>query len=286
MRICLFFNETAGGGISLKALTKQITDVGHHVARVIDRMEDLRAHLSDEIDCVVAAGGDGTIARAARALFRGETPLAILPLGTANNVATSLAIEGELDALIARWSLDRIVRIDVGVVETTGVESCFFESVGFGLVTECIEEARRALSKDDPATHLDDARELYVDRLDRLESRCYSIRVGGEELKGDFVLVEAMNTPRVGPGINLTSGASVADGFLSIVSVTSSEKARLRSYLQELRDGAAGDAGFKSIRAPEIEVHGATRMHIDDRIDDVSGSIKIRVAAASLPVLA
>lgn len=286
MRICLFWNPTAGGGNSLADLTRHITSAGHEVVRVADRTVDLREHLTPDIECVAAAGGDGTIARAGRALAGGRVPLAILPLGTANNIATSLSLEGSLDDVIARWSRDRIVHIDVGEMESAGSRAHFLESVGCGLVTMCIEEARRTLSKDDPETHLEDARRLYVDLLARLEPRRYSLLIGGEEVTGEFVLVEALNTPRIGPSVHLSPDASVADGLLSVVAVAESERDKLAAYLDALLHGSQAAAGFASWRAPEIEIRGADRVHIDDRVEPAGDVVRVRVTPRTLPVLA
>jgi diacylglycerol kinase family enzyme len=82
MRICLYWNKTAGGGISLDRLTSMITDAGHIVVRTVEDASELPEQ-TDGVDCVAAAGGDGTVARAGRALAGGALPLAIMTLGTA-----------------------------------------------------------------------------------------------------------------------------------------------------------------------------------------------------------
>ena len=285
MKICLFWNETAGGGVSLDRLTSSITRAGHRVTRIVEKDEDLRQHLRDGFDCLAAAGGDGTIARAARALAGGDVPLAILPLGTANNIATSLAIEGKIDQLIDRWTAKNVARIDLGRVDASGAQEYFLESVGFGLVTDTIATARNTIAKDNPDTHLEDARQLYVEMLDRLQPRHYSMRIESDVVAGDYVLVEALNTPLIGPGLNLTPDTNAADGLLSVVAIAAVDRAALSCYLKKLRKGSTDDAAFKSWRTAELEVHGADRMHIDDRIEDVDGPIRIRIAPAALPIL-
>src|SRR5688572_16895861 len=102
MRICLYWNHTAGGGISLDDLKSVIHDAGHTVVRAIDDESDLPDEMTD-VECVVVAGGDGTVARAGRVLAGGLVPMAILPLGTANNIASSLDIGGDVEQLVARW---------------------------------------------------------------------------------------------------------------------------------------------------------------------------------------
>jgi diacylglycerol kinase (ATP) len=287
MRICLFWNPGAGEGVSLDDLRSHIARAGHTVTRVVERSADLRDHLHHDFDVVAAAGGDGTIARAGRALVGGDIPLGILPLGTANNIATSLGIEGEMDQLMSRWSLDRVVRIDAGSVESSSGEELFLESVGAALFADAIAVAQHTISKDDPDTHLEDARQLYVDMVATLEPRAYAMRIGDQEIAGDYLLVEVLNTPLIGPGVRLTSDVSPADGLLSVIAVAASERAALIDYFESLRHDGAAAAAFTSWRVPQIQISGAERMHVDDRVKAVEDpQIYIRVLPSALPVLA
>ena len=62
--------------------------------------KDFKAALGENWDLVLVAGGDGTVAKVARCLVDRDIahriPIAILPVGTANNIARSLGIEGEV----------------------------------------------------------------------------------------------------------------------------------------------------------------------------------------------
>ena len=102
--------------MSLDDISTLITRAGHSIGCVIEKTGDLRAAPLQSFDCVVAAGGDGTVARAGRLLAGGEVPLAVLPLGTANNIATSLGIAEDPAEAIAAWQRQRVVGVDVGVV--------------------------------------------------------------------------------------------------------------------------------------------------------------------------
>jgi diacylglycerol kinase (ATP) len=285
MRICLYWNKKAGGGISLDRLTGIIDGAGHHVVRVVEDASDLPSQMGD-VDCVVVAGGDGTVAKAGRALAGSPLPLAILPLGTANNIASSLSISGEVTQLAGRWHEGNVARIDVGLVEYGDGADRFIESVGFGLVTRCIEVGQATLSKDDPGSHLEDARNLYLDTLRDLRPQQYQIVLDGEEMRGEFLLVETLNTPSIGPKLEFTDHVSAADGFLSVVVAVESDRAMLCAYLSALLEGSATSADFKSWRAREIAIRGADRLHVDDKVIAAGGSIAIGIRPLSLSILA
>jgi diacylglycerol kinase (ATP) len=286
MRICLYWNHTAGGGLSLDDLTSVIERAGHSVVSAIDDESDLPSTIGGA-ECVVVAGGDGTVARAGRVLAGGPVPLAILPLGTANNIASGLDIRGDIDQLAARWHDGHVVKIDVGVVEVRGRAHRFLESVGCGLVTSCITEGKATLAKDHPETHLAEARELYLETLRHLAPRRHDITLDGERVSGEFLLVEALNTPSIGPKLQLTADVNAADGLLSVVLLGESDRDALVRYLTTLGTDAPAPAGFRSWRVKTIEIAGADRLHVDDRVMDTGGSpFSIGIHPRSLAILA
>lgn len=283
MRVCLFWNQTAGGGASLDEIKTAIRRAGHHVERVVSRPDELSKDHMRGVDCVVAAGGDGTVARAGRVLAGGNVPMAILPLGTANNIATSLGISGLVDEVSSRWSRQQVVKIDVGSVGG----SWFLESLGCGLVTACIKEGSRTLSKEDPETHLVSARQMYLDRLEHHAPAHYKITVDEETIEGDYLLVEVLNTAQVGPGIALTSHVSTVDGCFSVVALGEDDRAALVNYITALRDDRSPAAPFPSWRCRRVEIHGADHMHVDDIVvAETTQPVVIDLKAGYLPILA
>ena len=46
---------------------------------------------------MVAVGGDGTFRQVALAVAKSDTPMAVLPMGTANNVGRTLELLGDAD---------------------------------------------------------------------------------------------------------------------------------------------------------------------------------------------
>ncbi len=73
-------------------LSALVEEAGHTVLGVAKQYDESTPLPNRHLDLVVAAGGDGTVATAAGIAFRTSAPLAILPLGTANNIASSLGV--------------------------------------------------------------------------------------------------------------------------------------------------------------------------------------------------
>ena len=288
MRTCVYWNESAGEGVSLDEITRLIGRFGHTISQVISHRKDL-PHTLESVDCVVAVGGDGTVARIGRAMAGGEVPLAILPVGTANNIATSLKIEGEIEDLIARWSDQRVVRIDVGMVDQAGRQSYFLESAGVGLITRGIQNGNAADLKEDEASaesRLSRARQIFIDALDDLQPRHYSMNIDGTPIEGDYLLIEVLNIASIGPGIQLSAETSPADGLLSVVAAGEADRKAIAAHLDARLSGDSGDARLKSWRATKVELSRPYELHVDDQVQEVEEPVTISIRPGFLPVLA
>lgn len=75
----------------------------------------IRAH-NDGVDMFIIGGGDGTISAAAPALFECKKPFAILPLGTANDLARSIGVPLSVVEACRAIAGNRRRRIDLGSV--------------------------------------------------------------------------------------------------------------------------------------------------------------------------
>jgi diacylglycerol kinase (ATP) len=99
----------------------QEADVPVATARAVgdgDTLADtLDQVLAGDHDLLVVGGGDGTISCAAGRASRSGTPLAVLPLGTANDFARTLQIPSDLDAACRVVSDGRVADVDLGWVD-------------------------------------------------------------------------------------------------------------------------------------------------------------------------
>jgi YegS/Rv2252/BmrU family lipid kinase len=95
----------------------------------------IRRH-AGEVDRVVVAGGDGTIHHAVQVLVDVGLPLAILPAGTANNLARTIGVPLDLDAAIAVAAGSHRRSVDLGRVNG----HWFSTTASIGLSVQITEE--------------------------------------------------------------------------------------------------------------------------------------------------
>ncbi len=277
----------------LPALLEAIERHGHDVAIVSAPAHGVEHLTSRDLDAVVAAGGDGTIASVALKLRGSPVPLAILPLGTANNIAVSLGVPRGLDEAIASWAASSPLAFDVGVATGGGWgERLFVESVGGGLVTHGIAVMdRQYATSPTTAEQVQRALRTHLDVLAALEPRRWSGTIDDAEFAGDYLLLEVLNTSAIGPNLAFAPGASPCDGQFTVVAVGSDHREAVAAYLRSL---AAGEPATFSVpttwQGTAIEIAEGDRLHIDDDIvgepEGGPGLVRIAIEPGAVQVLA
>lgn len=289
MRICLYWNPGAGDERPLDEITRAISAAGHDVVRVLHQKDDVAAVLDMNVDAVVAAGGDGTVARVGRALAGNALPMAILPLGTANNIATSLGISGEAAELAKGWTLARRVLIDVGVIADDHGEQLFLEGVGTGLMPRGIKRGQgdsRKHQAEDAAAEVDWARQVFIDALADLQPAPSRLCIEGDVVEGDYLLVEVLNIASVGPRLRLSAETTPADGLLSVVIAGADDRDAIAAHLHMPWEDDDSHAWLKSWRAHTVEVSGWSEYHVDDQVRvSKTGELVISIRPQLLAVL-
>jgi len=289
MRISLFYNETAGDATSLEHLRGALERHGHELVQIVEKKSRVRRMLGLRTDLVVAAGGDGTVAAAARLLAGRGIPLAILPLGTANNIASSVGLTGPLEQLIQRWASASPRPFDLGVACGAWGERRFVESVGVGLIPAGIAAAKaHAATHDIPSTMKpDDAARTYRDVLMRLKPRSWTITLNGTSTTDDFLLVEILNIPSIGPNLVISPDANPSDGCFSVVTAAAHQREELRRFLDERVAGRDCAPALLTHNASRVEMHGGHQLHVDDKLvrSPSVGPVSIRIEPAAVQVL-
>ncbi len=122
LRALLCHNPAAGtSGHDKEGLLAALKLADMDVRYVAVKSDDLDNALKKRSDLVVVAGGDGTIDKVLTRLHNRSVPVALLPLGTANNAARSLGIAGTPQELVESWDIERTCPLDIGTVKGTWV---------------------------------------------------------------------------------------------------------------------------------------------------------------------
>jgi diacylglycerol kinase (ATP) len=271
MRVTAVYNPEAG----TKTLTRRrfvalLERAGYEATYLSAKGDRWKDALEDPGDLVVVAGGDGTTAKVAKRLAGRGVPLAILPGGTANNIARSLGLDAPLDRLIAGWSEAIPTPVDLGLTRSPWGEELFIEAWGLGVFPRILESAA-ALEKMTAAERaslrpVKHGIELMIDLVRSSRARPWAVALDGHDLSGDYVMLEVMNIRYIGGGIGLAPTADASDGAFDVIAVREEERTSFVEYLRELEHGAQPQRDFAR-RGKRIEIGCAeTLAHIDDEL--------------------
>ncbi|MDQ3998215.1 MAG: NAD(+)/NADH kinase [Gemmatimonadota bacterium] len=221
-------------------------------------------------DLVVVAGGDGTVAKVARRLAGRGVPMAVLPLGTANNIARSLGVSGSPRQLIARWRTAALKPVDLGVVSGQWGTKYFLEAFGVGLFSRMLARARgtkrrRRVERVGPLELTRRHTKVMLHELQAIRPMRLLVRVDGRESSGDYMMLEVMNARSIGLNLELAPDADMSDGLLDVIAIRAGEEDRLAEHLQRRIGGRPALIPVERARCVEI-VGTDVEAHLDDKV--------------------
>jgi diacylglycerol kinase (ATP) len=274
VQVTLIHSPTAGEGHPTRAmLMNALAQAGHDpVYRSSDEAEWHTA-LDAPADLVVVAGGDGTVKEVALVLAGRDVPLAVVPAGTANNIAFTLGVCGSLHEIVATWERARRVRLDVGVTRGPWGERRFVEAVGFGAFARTIRDADDL--REAGAVHDANERDQrLVDDLRMLRNQVRGCRAAparfvldGDTISGRYVLASVMSIRAVGPNLLLAPEADPGDGLLDVVLVSEDAREHLVAHLDRRLAGSTDALSSSVRRARRVLVEwGGPDVHFDSEI--------------------
>jgi diacylglycerol kinase family enzyme len=166
------------------------------------KQPDLAEALGELADLVVAAGGDGTVLKVISHLRNRSMPIAILPLGGANNIARSLGIvDDPLETARAGWRETTARRLDIGTAAGPWGKRLFVESVGIGALAEAMAAVDEGNVTGPEKSAL--ARQTLVAMLAAAHPMELRLTIDGQEVECRCLLAEIMNIPWTGPRLLL-----------------------------------------------------------------------------------
>ncbi|HSJ30435.1 MAG TPA: YegS/Rv2252/BmrU family lipid kinase [Longimicrobiales bacterium] len=248
---------------ALRAAVEAVRSAGHRVGVRLtfeggDARRFARSAARAGWDVVVAAGGDGTVNEVVNGLARvhGRTLMGVVPMGTANDFASSLGVPEDLEAALRLAAEGPARAVDVARVN----RRCFINVSTGGFGADTSQEASRALKK-----HLGGFAYVLrgVENMMKFEVHSGRFSAGGEVVHdGEFMFFAVGNARQTGGGTPLTPLAEVGDGRLDIMLVHGISRLQFMALLPDLRAGTHLDS-------PHVSYYRADRFDVEDAGDIV-----------------
>ncbi len=219
----------------------------------IETVDD-RAH-EVGVDCVVSAGGDGTLTRAMARAIELRVPIGLVPLGTFNDLARTLNVPFDLASACATIGAGHTRTIDVARVN--GVYYASEASIGVSSRIARIQttaDKRRFGILAVIATAL---RAFWYVRPMRV-----TLTFDQNSARFKTVQLTVANSHRFG-GVFNVADAAIDDGWLDVYSIEIDNAREALSVARAVLSGKRHDApGLRTYRSTKFHVHTKRRHRI------------------------
>jgi diacylglycerol kinase (ATP) len=293
-RIALLHNRQAGRSkLDVDKLARRFASVGFKLLYRLINNREVEDQIPSDVTGVIIAGGDGTISKIAPYLALRDLPFCILPLGTANNIATSLGQLLSADDLPAALRDASIRDLDLGVVQSPLGRQTFLESVGIGVLVEVMKEmstpVRKVLTGKRPEKKMASSYDLLFSKSEHFDCPRYEVSVDDKAISDRFLLVKIMNMGFIGPGLELAPQADPGDGWLDVVYVREGQRETWRAYVDQLRRNRQGGEPprFEVERCRKAELRDMKwGFHVDGDVFESAGDrLSVRLEPGALKLL-
>jgi diacylglycerol kinase family enzyme len=268
MRALLCRNPDAGvGGHTVEQMVDAAKLAGFKVEHCSTNAKNFPACLEHKTELIIAAGGDGTVAKVAKNMPDRSIPLAIFPLGHANDIARSFGISGAPHELAEHWKLDSWRPLHIGLARGDWGENRIVEALGVGVIAELMHA--KALHKRSTAAKLDAGRRVLRDILAEAEEIDIAVTIDGAPVPRDSILgVEILNVEYTGPALPFLPPGFLTDGNLGIVIIRRDARESVLTWLKSPAERAIPVHPLQG-QTVELEWSGAS-LRLDDKAIDLA----------------
>lgn len=231
-------------------------------------------------DRVIVGGGDGSVRIVARNLVNTKFPMAILPLGSANGLATSLDLPLKVPESVSYLFGDLQAK-PFDLLEINN-KYCCVHLADIGINARIVKEYEMGEDRGmlGYAKHL-------VKAIRETLLMHYTIRTESEEIEKEGYLLAFANTNRYGTGIHITEG-SAHDGLFEIrnipkVSLEDALKAGLTLFNIFIDPNMTSEV--ISCRYAEIRTDQKVDLQVDGEYIGEVDRITVRVLPSAITIL-
>jgi diacylglycerol kinase (ATP) len=163
--------------------------------------------IEDKVDYVVATGGDGTINEVARALFKSNVAMGILPTGSGNGLARHLGISMNLVKALKTIREGKVKSIDTAFVN--GHLCTSIAGIGFDAIV-----AKRF--SNTPVRGFMTYASIGIRLFRTYQPKKYAVIIDGVPVQTSALMINMANSNQFGFNVKIAPHALIDDGFIDI----------------------------------------------------------------------
>jgi diacylglycerol kinase (ATP) len=281
MKIRFIINPISGTG-KQKGIEEYITKHLEnfeiiYTKKVGDATRISKEAANENIDAVIAVGGDGTVNECLKGLVNTNTALGVIPCGSGNGFAYHIGMERTIEKAVKQL---KNIRIEV-------VDSCTANGVPFVNVSGIGFDAHIAnlfltLTERGFINYV----KLVLREL-RYKAKEYTISYNNIERKVTTYMIAFANASQYGNDAKISPMADFQDGLIDFVILKEFPKWKIPFFLLKVATGKAHlSKHVEIIQCDKMTITGEdTLLHLDGEPFKASNPIKIALLPKSLKIL-
>jgi diacylglycerol kinase (ATP) len=220
-----------------------------------DLTAQARRAAAEGVERLLVAGGDGSVHLAIQGLAGSACALAVLPLGSGNDVAAILGVPPELAAAVEQGVAGPVRRVDLG----RAGDRPYAGVAGVGFDSAANETANRVRRLSGSLIYL----YAVLHTLVTFRPPRFEIDYQGGRFAGPAMMVVLANGGRFGGGMRIAPAARIDDGLLDLVVVRAlPRRTFLAVFPRVYRGRHLGHPAVFTARTPWARVRLDRRMQV------------------------
>jgi diacylglycerol kinase (ATP) len=260
--IALVLHGARAGREDVRHLVDWVREKGHYVEPLVtfeagEATEFAADAARRGVDVVAAAGGDGTINEVVNGLDGYDTPLGIIPLGTANDFARQVGIPADADHAMDVILQRKPRRFDTATLNGRRFLNVSTGGIGAEATAETPASAKEALGS--MAYAITGLRKFADFRPNHArfsgESFCY---------EGEYLMFAVGLTRSTGGGTMVTPRASADDGYFDLCIVEGMSRSDFARIVFKVKRGEhVGHPGVHYAQLKAVTIDGAESIAVN-----------------------
>jgi len=241
--------------------------------------EIARQAVKENVSCVVAVGGDGTVNEVARALVGSDTVLGIIPLGSGNGLARDLHISTNPVKAMQILSEGNIIEMDYGIAN----DLIFFCTCGVGFDATVAYNVGGKKSRGF-LMYMKEMTDIFF----KQKPQTYELVYPDGNIKEQMFLVTCANAGQYGYNAYIAPHADVQDGLFDIavlhpINLLNVPRIGAQMFAKNIDDNKK----MTSFKVSELTIIREKEgpMHLDGDAHKMGKEINIKIVPKGLKVI-
>ena len=281
MKIRFIINPISGTG-KQKGIEKYITKYLNDFEIIYTKKTGDATRISSEaanenIDAVIAVGGDGTVNECLKGLVNTNTALGVIPCGSGNGFAYHIGMARNIERAVKQLKHTRIVDIDT----CTANGKPFANVSGIGFDAH-IANLFLTLTERGYVKYI----KLIIGELN-YQAKEYIIRYNNKERKVKAYMINFANSSQYGNDVKISPMADLKDGLIDFVIVKDFPKWKIPKFIYMLLTSKIHLSNqVEIIQCNKMTIKGEnTLLHLDGEPYKASNPVEVNLIPKSLKIL-